>query len=132
MIGRGIATVELERNAGVQPIPVLSSLVQCLGRGLLELGLCSQVLLKMHQGLLQCTKFNIPPWLASLAAALLGCVGVPGLSAGGYLAPMLCLFSLLLLLAVCSVWQWGILFSWAGGEGGMTAVDMLVEEVKDM
>ena len=112
VIGRGSATVDLERNAGVQPILVLSSLVQCLGRGLLELGLCSQVLLKMHQGLLQCTKFNIPPWLASLAAALLGCVVALGFSASGLLALMPCLSSLLLLLAVCTVWQRSMLSFW--------------------
>ena len=61
--GRGSATVDLERNAGVQPIPVLSSLVKCLVRGLLELGLCPIVLL-MCQGLLQCTDCNIPPWFS--------------------------------------------------------------------
>ena len=103
VIGRGSATVDLERNAGVQPIPVLSSLVKCLVRGLLELGLCPIVLL-MCQGLLQCIDCNIPPWLANLA--MLSCVGVPGLSAGGLLVLMPCLSSLLLLLAVWAVWQW--------------------------
>ena len=38
VIVRDSATVDLERNAGVQSIPVLSSLLQYMGRDLLELG----------------------------------------------------------------------------------------------
>ena len=111
VIGRGIATVDLERNAGVRYIPVLPSLVQCLGRGLLELGVLLPIALILCQGWLLCLECKIPPWFASLAAALLGSVGVPCLSAGGYLALMPFLSSLLLLLAVCAVLQWSMMFS---------------------
>ena len=100
VIGRGSATVDLERNAGVRFIPVLPSLVQCLGRGLLELGVLLPIALIVCQGWLLCLECKIPPWFASLAAALLGFVGVSCLSAGGDLALMPFLSSLLP-LAVC-------------------------------
>ena len=92
VIGRGSATVDLERNAGVRFIPVLSSLVQCLGRGLLELGVFLPIALILCQGLLLCSECK----------------------AGGYLALMPFLSSLLLLLAVCAVLQWSMVFSLTG------------------
>ena len=101
-------------NAGVQSITVLPSVFQCLERGLLELGVFLPIALILCQGLLLCSECKIPPWFASLAAALLGCVGVPGLSACGYLALMPFLSSLLLLLAVCAVLQWSMVFSLTG------------------
>ena len=112
VIVRDSATVDLERNAGVQSIPLLSSLVQCLGRDFLELGVFLPIALVLCQGLLQCSNFNIPPWLASLAAALLGCVVAPGFSVSGLLVLMPCLSSLLQLLAVCAVWQRSMLSFW--------------------